>query len=270
MTFLLAARQGFRFPKIQQMLVGIAIEQWLRYAIFAGIAWLLAYVFFKKRWWRRKIIQRDPLPSDLRREFLWSLSTVVIYALVGTGTLLLGRPGWLKIYKNIGDYGWLWFFASIVVAIFIHDAYFYWTHRLMHHRKLFRLFHKVHHQSTNPSPWASYSFAPLEAVVQAGIFPLLVLTMPMHPIAFLVFMIWQITFNVAGHTGYEFYPRWMLQTWFGKFINTPTNHIQHHEKMRGNYGLYFNLWDRLLGTNHKDYEARFQEVTTRPHPHTPA
>jgi lathosterol oxidase len=37
----------------------------------------------------------------------------------------------------------------------------------------------------------------------------------------------------------------------------------HHESMRGNYGLYFNIWDRLMGTNHKDYEQRFREVTSR-------
>jgi len=39
----------------------------------------------------------------------------------------------------------------------------------MHHKKLFRWFHLVHHQSTNPSPWAAYAFHPLEAVVEAGI-----------------------------------------------------------------------------------------------------
>jgi sterol desaturase/sphingolipid hydroxylase (fatty acid hydroxylase superfamily) len=37
----------------------------------------------------------------------------------------------------------------------------------------------------------------------------------------------------------------------------------HHESMRGNYGLYFNVWDRLMGTNHDSYEARFREVTGR-------
>lgn len=48
------------------------------------------------------------------------------------------------------------------------------------------------------------------------------------------------------------------------FLNTPTNHAMHHEWMRGNYGLYFNFWDRLMRTNHRDYEARFNEVTSRP------
>ena len=99
--------------------------------------------------------------------------------------------------------------------------------------------------------------------MQALIFPILMLVLPMHPFAFAAFMVWQIVFNVAGHTGYEFYPRWFLDTWFGKIINTPTNHAMHHEKMRGNYGLYFNVWDRLMGTNHADYERRFREVTSR-------
>lgn len=253
------------WSKATQMFIGIAVEQWIRYALFAGIAWLLAYVLFKKHWWRRKIIQRDPLPSDVRREMKWSALTALVYGLGGTATILLGKLGGMQFYRKIETHGWLWFGCGIVIAIVVHDTYFYWTHRLMHHRRLFRWFHRVHHESTNPSPWAAYSFGPLEAVVQVGIFPLLAFTLPMHPLAFLIFMIFQIAFNVAGHTGYEYGPRWLMKSWLGKFINTPTNHVQHHEKMRGNYGLYFNIWDRLMGTNHRDYESRFHEVTTRPH-----
>jgi sterol desaturase/sphingolipid hydroxylase (fatty acid hydroxylase superfamily) len=50
------------------------------------------------------------------------------------------------------------------------------------------------------------------------------------------------------------------------FLTTPTHHAMHHEKMRGNYGIYFNFWDRLMGTSHPHYEACFLEVTTRPDP----
>jgi Delta7-sterol 5-desaturase len=56
----------------------------------------------------------------------------------------------------------------------------------------------------------------------------------------------------------------MMNSWFGRVMNTPTNHIMHHETMRGNYGLYFNVWDRLMGTNQAGYEDRFREVTSRP------
>lgn len=249
------------FPSLDQLLVGIVIEQAVRYALFAGVAWLFCYVLFRRKWLRRKIIERMPSSTEVWREIGYSSLTVLIYAVVGTLTLWAAGHGWTQMYRKIPQWGWPWFWASIAIAVVLHDTYFYWTHRLMHHKKLFRWFHRVHHQSTNPSPWAAYSFAPLEAVVQALIFPLFMVIMPMHPFAFAVFMIWQIGFNVAGHAGYEIWPRWFMDSWLGKFMNTPTNHIMHHEKMRGNYGLYFNVWDRLMGSNHPDYEARFRAVT---------
>jgi sterol desaturase/sphingolipid hydroxylase (fatty acid hydroxylase superfamily) len=44
-------------------------------------------------------------------------------------------------------------------------------------------------------------------------------------------------------------------------MNTPTHHAMHHEKVGANYGLHFNFWDRMLGTNHAEYERRFAAVT---------
>ncbi|MDB6071628.1 MAG: sterol desaturase family protein [Verrucomicrobiales bacterium] len=38
------------------------------------------------------------------------------------------------------------------------------------------------------------------------------------------------------------------------------------QKLKGNYGLYFNIWDRIMGTNLPDYETRFREVMSRPAP----
>ena len=122
------------------------VDSLLPYAVVAGIAWLLAYVFFKKRWRLRKIIRGYPLPSDVRREMGWSLLAASIFGLVAAGTLLLGKLGWTQIYFRIDEHGWIWFWCSVVIAIIAHDAYFYWTHRLMHHRALFRWFHQVHHE----------------------------------------------------------------------------------------------------------------------------
>jgi sterol desaturase/sphingolipid hydroxylase (fatty acid hydroxylase superfamily) len=37
----------------------------------------------------------------------------------------------------------------------------------------------------------------------------------------------------------------------------------HHAKFDGNYSLYFNFWDRIMGTNFPDYEKHYGEVTAR-------
>ena len=242
---------------------GMSILVALRYTFVAGLAWLLAYVWFRRRWHHRKIVQKAPLHADVRREILHSARTVFIFALVGLATIWAARQGWTRLYLDLHAHSWSWFFSSIGLTIFLHDAWFYWTHRVMHHRKLFRFFHRTHHLSNNPTPWAAYAFSPAEAVVQASILPIAVVTMPLHPLAFGIFLTWQLVFNVIGHTGYEYTPSWFMKTPLRYFINTPTNHAMHHESMRGNFGLYFNFWDRLMMTNHEDYEMRFVEVTTR-------
>lgn len=73
---------------------------------------------------------------------------------------------------------------------------------------------------------------------------------------------WQIAFNVFGHCGYEIFPKWFLRSPVALVLNSVTHHALHHEKIRANFGLYFNIWDRLLGTNHADYEERFMQETT--------
>jgi lathosterol oxidase len=231
------------------------------YLIFAGAGWVLGYLLFRRLWARRKIIAAYPGRADLFRELRLSLQTVLIYGVVGAVTFAATQRGWTQLYWKLTDHSRLWFWTSIGLTIVLHDTWFYWTHRLMHHPALFRWFHRAHHRSHNPSPWAAYAFSPLEAVMQAAIFPLAISLYPVHPAAFGLFMLWQITHNVLGHTGYEIYPHWLMDTWLGKVLNTPTNHVMHHEFVRGNYGLYFNVWDRLMGTNHARYEERFRQVT---------
>jgi sterol desaturase/sphingolipid hydroxylase (fatty acid hydroxylase superfamily) len=203
----------------------------------------------------------------VRREIAHSLRSIAVFGLVTLAMVCVARLGWTRLYYRVADYGWAWFALSIGLMIVMHDAYFYWTHRLMHHRRLYRFFHHTHHLSTSPTPWAAYAFSPAEAFVQAGIGPLVVFTIPVHPTAFAAFMVWQITFNVLGHCGYEIFPRWFMRTPAGWVLNSVTHHALHHEKFRANFSLYFNVWDRLMGTNHRDYEHRFAEAAAGPsHP----
>ena len=247
-------------PDFWRLVSLLTLETGLRYLVFAGLGWLLGYVVFRRRWQSRRIVAEFPPAESMWREFRWSLLTLVVFGVVGAATLWLAHHGYTRMYWRVGERGTAWFFLSVGLVILLHDTYFYWTHRWMHQPRYFRWIHRVHHQSTNPSPWAAYSFAPAEAVIQAGIFPLAVFLIPLHPLAFGLFMMWQIFFNVLGHLGYELYPRRLMDGPLGRVLNTATHHALHHEKIRGNYGIYFNLWDRLMGTNQAGYEARYRAV----------
>lgn len=239
---------------------GATIERGFWYLTIAGFAWLVLHFVFARRLATRRISDKPATFGQMSWEFLYSLRSLAVYGLVGGFMVFAVTSGWTGMYFRIERFGWPRFFLSIGVTILIHDAYFYWTHRLMHHPRLFRVLHHTHHLSTNPSPWAAYSFSTWEAFVQAGIAPLVIFTLPIHPLAFSIFMLWQISFNVLGHCGYELFPRWFVRSWCGRILNTATHHAQHHETNRSNFSLYFNYWDRLLGTNHQRYEQRFAEA----------
>ena len=238
---------------------GASIGYLALYAILALGAWLFFYVVFRKKFRHRRVSHREPTSGQVRREVAHSLRSIAIFGAVTGVVAYCGYSGWTRLYLRIGEYGWVWLVLSVGVMIVVHDAYFYWTHRLMHHRRLFRLLHQTHHRSTSPTPWAAYAFSPGEALIQAGIGPLLVFTLPIHPLAFGVFMTWQIAFNVLGHCGYEIFPKWFLQSRARLLINSITHHGLHHQKFRANYGLYFNVWDRLMGTNHPMYDQPSQQ-----------
>ena len=124
-------------------------------------------------------------------------------------------------------------------------------------RRLDILPHRAHHLSAGPTPWADYAFSVPEAFIQAGIGPGIVFAIPAHPLAFAAFVPWQITFNVLEHCGHEIFPRWFVRSWAGRVLNSVTHHALHHERFGAKFGLYFNVWDRLMRTNHPDYQARF-------------
>lgn len=235
-----------------------------RYFIIAGIAFLLFYVLLKNISRFKKIQPQSPKLDDYAREIGYSVMTIAIFAVAPV--VLLGIPAIAKhttFYRNIGTHGWLYFFLAFPLMFIMHDAYFYWAHRLMHHKKIFKAFHLVHHKSTNPSPWAAYSFHPLEAIVEIGIFPVFLFTIPIHFWHLFIFFFLMIVYNVYGHLGYELYPNGFNKTRIGRWVNTSTSHNQHHQYFKGNYGLYFTFWDRLMGTLRPDYDKRFDEATKR-------
>jgi len=233
-----------------------------RYLVLAGLAFA-AWYGKRDAHKRGKLQQSMPGLRQIAREIAYSVGAVLVFGLINALLYGYGIIAHTRLYTDVAQYGWTYFWLSIPLMILVHDAYFYWTHRLMHSRALFRAFHAVHHLSTNPTPWTAYAFHPLEATVQSLGVVLIICVMPSHPLAVLIFQTISTAINVYGHLGYELYPRNWSRHWLGRWINTSVAHNLHHKTARHNYGFYFLFWDRLMGTLEPGYEARYAEVRGR-------
>lgn len=231
-----------------------------RYAVLSGLSFLIFYAWKRRAWLSRKIQQRFPAGSDYRREIGYSFITACIFGAMAWLWLGTSLRSCTQFYTDMDQYGLAWIIGSVPLCLLIHDTYFYWMHRLMHHPKVYRRVHLVHHRSVNPSPWAAYAFHPMEAVLEAGIIPVLLVALPLHPVSFFAFITLMLWFNVYGHLGYEIFPKSLYGHPLGRWLNTSIYHNQHHERFTGNYSLYFTFWDRWMGTLRSDSATRVEEV----------
>ncbi len=230
----------------------------LRYVVLAAVAFVIFYVTLRNKTRFKKIQTAFPTRRDYLREVLYSFLTAAIFAAIGFIVFATPLSDYTLAYWDIEKYGVPYFLFSILLMILVHDTYFYWTHRLMHAKSVYRFVHRVHHLSTNPSPWAALAFHPLEAIIEGSVIAIIAFLFPVHPLAIGIFLLFMMIYNVYGHLGYELYPKGFSRTRLGKWINTSVNHNQHHQTFQGNYGLYFLWWDRWMGTIHPNYDKLFE------------
>jgi len=245
--------QGWPIPLYQTLITYIAFVIIIigRYfLIVAPIHWML--------WMRpsdqvkaRRLSKRNPSAKTIRHEIYLSTLSAFIYAAPAAIVIEIWKAGGSALYSgpvtSVAAWGYIAFSAGLY--LFVQDTYFYWTHRIMHHKHLFSWTHAGHHKSVQPTPWASFSFDPVEALISAWLLPVMALFIPLHvgtALALLMIMTINAVFN---HAGWEVYPDRWVKGWFGRVMITAAHHNLHHTKFAGNYGLYFRFWDRLMGTD---------------------
>jgi len=224
-------------------------------------ALFLFFTFWKGFLWKKNVIQSRQVKSKfLMHEIKWWSVTMIfalLFVVIGYTFIELGIS---QVYADPTAFG-LWYIpVSFVLLLLIHDTYFYWVHKLIHHKKVYRAIHRVHHYSPNPTPFDGFAVTPIEAIAELAFLPVLALIMPMYIGVYITFGAFYIFFNSYLHLGYEVLPKFWVHTPLIKYINTAVHHDQHHSVIRYNFGLYFNVWDRIMGTLHPQYEELYDQV----------
>ncbi len=97
--------------------------------------------------------------------------------------------------------------------------------------------------------------------LNAAYLPLVLTILPASHLSAFLFLAHMILRNAIGHCGYELFPARRGGRPLMDCLTTTTHHDLHHADPRWNFGLYFTFWDRLMGTEHPDYHARFAAAT---------
>jgi lathosterol oxidase len=232
-----------------------------RYFLIAGFFQLLFYKWQKKKWAKRWLGKKEADKKQFKREVGWSLITALIFAVAGTITAILWQRGFTKLYTSPGKYGYWYLPISLIISMLIHETYYYWLHRWMHNPKVFKMIHKVHHDSNTTSAWTAFSFHPFEGLLQAIILPLTIIILPMHVYVVLVQLTLMTFSSVINHLEIETYPANFHKHFIGRWIIGATHHSLHHKQFKYNFGLYFTILDKFHKTESPRFYSLFEQKT---------
>ena len=227
--------------------LGTAVVGTVAFALFATPLTLLAWL--EPAWARSWRIQlRRPRAQDLvgRSIVRWLANTAVAFALmtVAWPWVHFGRAAFFPLPS------WHEVLGQFLVFVYLDDLLFYWAHRALHGRWLFKHVHAVHHRIY--TPWAitgNYSH-PAEFVITATLALLGPALFHSHPLTIWIWIAWRQWEAAEGHCGYDlpFSPSLLLPGSDGAL-----HHDFHHAKVRGNYAGFLRHVDTVFGTLAKGY-----------------
>lgn len=234
-----------------------------RYFLIAALFQFWFYGFRADKWKSRSLGKKKIDKKQFYTEVKWSVITSIIFAIAGSLTAILWQKGYTQLYDDLYRYT-LWYLpVSLLISMLMHETYYYWLHRWMHRPAVFKILHKVHHDSNTTSAWTAFSFHPLEGLLQAIILPLTIMVLPMH-LYVLLFQLTIMTFSsVINHLEIETYPANFHKHIIGKWVIGATHHSMHHKQFKYNFGLYFTFWDKWKRTESPGFNRLFEEKTKK-------
>ncbi|XP_018026937.1 fatty acid hydroxylase domain-containing protein 2 [Hyalella azteca] len=133
-----------------------------------------------------------------------------------------------------------WVLYELVVCVLVEEVGFYYSHRLFHHRLLYKRFHKQHHEWTSPISVTAVYAHPMEHLFSNLMPPLLgPLLLGSHmSTMWLWFQLAQLS-TLNAHSGYHL-----------PFLPSNEAHDYHHLKFNECYGV-LGVLDLLHGTDQR-------------------
>ena len=169
---------------------------------------------------------------------------------------------WLYANEKIPYISWrerpVYFVILMVAVIFLRMIHFYWVHRLIHWKPLYKACHYLHHKNINIGPWSGLSMHPLEHLLYfSGV--LFHWIIPSHPIHAIFHLLHAGASPALGHTG------------FHKLVTKKENglmadnyfHYLHHRFFTVNFGHESVPLDKWFGSFHDGSDEAHEAMLER-------
>lgn len=130
----------------------------------------------------------------------------------------------------------------------IEDAWHYFLHRLLHHKRIYKYIHKVHHEFITPFGMQAEYAHPLETLILGAGFFIGIIVFCNHMIFLWAWLICRLMETIDVHSGYDIplNPLHLVPFYAGARF-----HDFHHMNFIGNYASTFTWWDRIFGTDYQ-------------------
>lgn len=188
--------------------------------------------------------QLDPRPlrpNQVGREITASALTIAIFGVGLLAPWWLLHNGWARFAAAPGP--WQVLLECLVLLVW-NEVHFYGCHRLLHTAAL-RRFHLTHHRSVVTTPWSTYSFHPVEALLLGSVLLPPMLFHDFSALALAWLTVGSLLINALGHSNIDFLPDAGRQRWWA---GSARRHHLHHACYRGNFGFLLPWLDRWFGT----------------------
>ena len=171
-------------------------------------------------------------------------ASMTIYTLLPVVDEWLVENGYTKVYHTIEEIGgWPSHIATMVLYFTGVEIGIYWMHRTLHTNKwLYKHIHLMHHQYKSPetlTPWASIAFHPLDGILQASPYVMMLPFVPCHYLTHFGMLFFTAIWATYIHDAMD----WNVDPVMGAKY-----HTVHHTHYIYNYGQVFTFCDRFWGT----------------------
>ena len=189
----------------------------------------------------RRFFARDQVWDNM----LWTCASgVTVWTVYEAGFMWAYANELLPFYLHVAEHP-IAFAVTLFAIPFWASLHFYFVHRLLHWKPLYRIAHALHHRNDNVGPWSGLSMHPIEHLLYLSSI-LVHVAFASHPLLILFHMQWNTLGAASSHTGFE------ALTFRGRpiLVLGSFHHQLHHRFYDCNYGNPFMPWDRWLGTDH--------------------